>query len=152
MRDFDRRLDEPGRDEAVRLAATMSVNGFQPDLVHCSTASRCRETLDILLAHTQRTPAIEHSEALYAAGHEAYLDLIAASDHPTTRSLMIVGHNPMIEDTAHALLQDDPDAYHRALGSGFPTAGLLIVDCHGRGSTAIKGDARFVALLSPVDA
>lgn len=152
VRDFDRRLDERGREEATRLAATMSVNGFEPDLIHCSSARRCRETLDILLAHAPHKPTIEHSDVLYAASHDGYLDLIAAVDDPRIRSLMIVGHNPMIEDTAHALLHTDPDAYATALGGGFPTAGLLIVDCDVQGSGAINGDARFVALLSPVDA
>ena len=65
---------------------------------------------------------------------------------------MIIGHNPMLEDTAQALLQDDPAAFETALGNGFPTAGLMILDCDARGGSAIKGGARFVGLLSPVDA
>ena len=153
VRDFDRPLDERGREEAARLAATMSVNGFYPDLVYCSNARRCAETLDIL----QRALAtgglrVEYSDALYASSHDAYLDLIGSVHEEAIRSIMIIGHNPMLEDTAQALLQDDPATFETALGNGFPTAGLMILDCDSRGGSAVKGGARFVGLLSPVDA
>lgn len=152
MRDFDRPLDDRGREEAARLAATMIVNGFEPDLVFCSNARRCVETLDVLTARGGRLTSVERSDALYADGQEAYLELIGSARDASVRSLMIVGHNPMIEDAASALVHTDPAAYLQALGAGFPTAGLMIADCRGRGAGAIDGSARFVALLSPVDA
>ena len=152
MRDFDRPLDERGREEAARLAATISVNGFEPGRVCCSNARRCVETFDILNASTGGHLKVEYSDALYAASHDAYLDLIASVKDTATRSLMIIGHNPMLEDTAQALLQDDPASFEAALGLGFPTAGLLIVDCGQRGADAVRGGASFVGLLSPVDA
>lgn len=152
VRDFDRPLDERGREEAGRLAATLSVNGFEPDMVYCSNARRCLETLGILQARSSAKLRIEYSDALYASNHDAYLDLIASRHASAIRSIMIIGHNPMLEDTAQALLQDDPATFETALGSGFPTAGLLILDCDTRGNSATKGGARFVGLLSPVDA
>ncbi|MBU4530438.1 MAG: histidine phosphatase family protein [Hoeflea sp.] len=152
MRDFDRPLDDRGREEAARLAATMIVNGFEPDLVFCSNARRCVETLEVLNARGGRVSTVERSDALYAAGQEAYLELIASVHDKTIRSIMIVGHNPMIEDAASALVHTDPAAYLQTLGAGFPTAGLMIADCQARGAGAIDGSARFVALLSPVDA
>lgn len=130
----------------------MSVNGFEPDMVYCSNARRCLETLGILQARSSIRLRIEHSDALYAASHDAYLDLIASEHDKANRSIMIIGHNPMLEDTAQVLLQNDPATFETALGSGFPTAGLLILDCDTRGNSAIKGGARFVGLLSPVDA
>lgn len=151
MRDFDRPLDERGREEAARLAATMTVNGFEPDLVYCSNARRCVETLDIALLSMDLKLPVEYSDTLYAAGHDAYLGLIEAARDKAVASIMIIGHNPMIEDTAQALLHNDAAAFETALGHGFPTAGLLIVDCEGTGG-AIQDRARFVALLSPVDA
>jgi phosphohistidine phosphatase len=152
MRDFDRPLDERGREEAARLAATMSVNGFEPDLVYCSNARRCAETLDIVQTRNNGRLKVEYSDALYAASHDAYLDLIGSVHDEAIQSIMIIGHNPMLEDTAQALLQNDPATFEAALGLGFPTAGLLILDCDKRGDSAIKGGTRFVGLLSPVDA
>lgn len=129
----------------------MTVNGFEPDLVFCSNARRCAETHAILAAPGSGRSGVVYSDALYAAGTKAYLDLIASVHDETIGSIMIIGHNPMIEKTAHALLKHDPAAYEEALGTGFHTAGLLIVDCPARGKAAIKGHALFVGLLSPVD-
>lgn len=151
VRDFDRPLDERGREEAARLAATMTVNGFEPDLIYCSNARRCVETLAILPARGGDGAGIVHSDALYASGCKAYLDVIASVRDQAIGSIMIVGHNPMIEETGHALFDHDSSVYEEALGAGFPTAGLLIVDCPARGKAAIKGHAKFVGLLSPAD-
>lgn len=152
VRDFDRPLDDRGREEAARLAATMIVNGFAPDLVLCSNARRCAETLAVLRDKGAGISAVERSDMLYSATHEAYLDLISAVSDDTIHSVMIIGHNPMIEDTANALMSANPGAYQQALGEGFPTAGLLIADCDERGAGSVDGGASFVALLSPVDA
>ncbi|WP_322990555.1 MULTISPECIES: SixA phosphatase family protein [unclassified Hoeflea] len=151
MRDFDRPLDARGRDEVRQLAAAMVVNGYEPDLVFCSTARRCEETLDLLLPQLGLTPAVERSDTLYAASHGKYLDLIGASHPDTVRSIMIIGHNPMIEDTAEALLQADPATFAEALAAGFPTAGLLIVDCPRSENGASLENTGFVALISPAD-
>lgn len=152
VRDFDRQLDDRGREEAARLAATITVNGFEPDRVYCSNAHRCLETLDIVQARTNSKLPVEYSDALYASSHDAYLDLIGSAHDEIIKSVMIIGHNPMLEDTAQALLQNDPAAFETALGLGFPTAGLMILDCPDRGRNAINGGARFVGLLSPIDA
>ncbi|OCW58768.1 SixA phosphatase family protein [Hoeflea olei] len=152
MRDFDRPLDAHGREEAARLAAMLLVNGYQPDRVVCSSARRCVETLELLLPPDAAWPAVDYTPELYADGAESYLEQIAAVRDEAVRSIMIVGHNPMVEDTGKSLVLRDPVAYLQALGHGFPTAGLAIFDCGNRGDGAIDGSARFVALLSPVDA
>lgn len=152
VRDFDRPLDERGREEARRLAATITVNGFNPDRIWCSNARRCVETLEILRAGGLADQPVENTDTLYTANYSAYLDVIGSAVEAGISSIMIIGHNPMLEDAAHALLQNDLRAYQDALGLGFPTAGLLILDCAGKGAAAVAGDARFVDLLSPVDA
>lgn len=152
MRDFDRALDERGREEAARLAEAMVVNGFQPDIVHCSPARRCLETLDILLPRLGRAPRVLRSDALYGASHHAYLDAIMSHRDPATNSVMIIGHNPMLEAAAADLLANDPAAREKALGAGFPTAGMLIVDCQPKAGEPIGDAARFVNLFSPIDA
>lgn len=152
MRDFDRPLDQRGRDEVERLAATMSVNALAPGLVYCSSAKRCVETLDLLIALLGISPTIEHTGALYSETHETYLELIGSDRARESGSIMIVGHNPMIEETALSLLLRDQDAADGALGSGFPTAGLFIAECSTDPDAATSGQTRFMGLLSPVDA
>lgn len=152
MRDFDRPLDPRGYEEVERLATTISVNGFLPDLIFCSAARRCSETLDSLLSRLDMNPSIERTETLYSSSHQAYLDLIGSDRASKAASIMIIGHNPMLEDTAMTLLQHDPTALEEAMGTGFPTAGLFVADCTpGKDSTG-PGQTRFIALLSPIDA
>ncbi|WP_420409688.1 SixA phosphatase family protein [Hoeflea sp.] len=130
----------------------MSVNALVPGLVYCSSAKRCAETLDILVSRLGISPPVEHTSALYSETHQTYLDLIESDRARQSGSVMIVGHNPMIEDTALCLLQGDPQAGEDALGSGFPTAGLFIADYSTDRDPAASGRTRFVGLLSPVDA
>lgn len=151
MRDFDRGLDTAGRDEAARLAATMAINGFRPNRIYCSPARRCVETLGVLTSKLGPFPVVEQREALYLESHQAYLDLIA-DDQADAGSIMIIGHNPMLEDTALTLLSGDPASSEEALGMGFPTAGLMIADCTTGADPGEPGNATFIALMSPVDA
>ncbi|MEQ8479214.1 MAG: histidine phosphatase family protein [Hoeflea sp.] len=152
MRDFDRPLDQRGREEVESLAATMSVNALQPGLVYCSSAKRCVETLDLLIARLGISPTVEHTGALYCETHEAYLDLIESDRARENGSIMIVGHNPMIEDTALSLLLRDREGTEDALESGIPTAGLFIADCSTDPDASTSGQTRFMGLLSPLDA
>lgn len=149
VRDFDRALDERGLEEAARLGASMVINGFAPDVILCSGARRCAQTLAIMLETSLNSPRLTSSDSLYSGTVQTYLDLIATEAAAETPSVMIVGHNPMIEETARALLQSSPDAFDLALGNGFPTAGLLIADMAASGDLH---DCRFVGLLTPVDA
>ena len=46
VEDFDRPLNTRGKKNAEMIARTLSSIGYSPELVMCSTAARCRETLD----------------------------------------------------------------------------------------------------------
>lgn len=148
-RDYDRGLDERGLEEAARLAASMTLNGFAPELIVCSGARRCAQTLAVLLESALEIPRLTTTDMLYFGTVQTYLDFVAAEAAAGTKSLMLVGHNPMIEETAQALLASTPGALDQVLSDGFPTAGLLILDCP---DTASPTDCRFVGLLTPVDA
>lgn len=155
IRDFDRPLDLRGKDEAERLAATMAINGYLPDLVYCSTARRCRETLDIVLSGLAISPRIERSETLYCSLQDTYLDVIGSNHGTHTTAVMIIGHNPMLEATALALLQNEPGVGEDVLGAGFPTAGLLVADCKYGETGPRPGnacpDVSFIALIPPTE-
>ena len=150
-RDFDRRLDQRGREEAARLAELMMVNGYAPDYIICSPAARCTETLEILHATMTPNPTVRHHAPLYSGSCDDYLDVIGR--HVTAAnqlSLMIVGHNPMTEETAQALLRHDETSLDEPIGRGFPTAGLLVIDSPVGAAT--EEHNRFVGFLSPIDA
>jgi phosphohistidine phosphatase len=149
-RDFDRRLDQRGHEEAARLAEMMTVNGYAPDRIFCSPAVRCVETLEALGKAMPENPPVAYHAPLYSGSSDEYLAVIKAHADGSTRSLMIVGHNPMTEETAAALLDRSGTSLEEVLRADFPTAGLLVVESDV-GSPA-GGGSRFIGLLTPVDA
>lgn len=149
-RDFDRTLDERGVLEAKRIGLAMSANGFQPDQILCSKAARCRETLSIIQKYLKDDCSVTAFDRLYSKGHDAYIDLIAGQND--ANSVLVIGHNPMMEDTVHSLICKTPKSDHTAYVTGFPTAGLAIIDLPGRFATANEGKGKIVGFLSPRDA
>jgi len=120
--DFDRPLDERGRFEARDVAEQALMAGVRPDMLVSSPALRCRQTTSALL-DVFRDLKSREDEQLYSGGSEAYLSHIVL--HGDIRSLMIVGHNPMIEALAHHLAR--PSAVIAPIAMGYPTAGLLVL-------------------------
>ena len=61
---------------------------------------------------------------LYNAPVDTYLELLSANGH--IESLMIIGHNPTIEEAMERLIGADETA--GAIPMGYPTAGLAVLD------------------------
>ena len=145
-RDFDRTLDAKGREDAEALGRAMARDGYRPDRVICSAARRCVETWE-RVALTLTVPDVVFTETLYANDHAAYLDAIrAAAGHG---SVMLVGHNPMMEDTAAALLPEAHGKEADTLRRGFPTSGLAVLDLDGSLAGAATARATIAAFLRP---
>ena len=121
--DFDRPLDETGRFEARDVAEQAVLAGLVPEVLVSSPAMRCRQTTSALLDVFR---AIQPAEdmLLYSGGPDAYFAQIRK--HGARGSLMIVGHNPMIEAVAHHLARESDVI--APLAAGYPTAGLLAMD------------------------
>lgn len=120
--DFERPLDERGRFEARDVAEQALMAGIRPQVLISSPARRCRETTTALL-DVFRDLRSREDEQLYSGGSEAYLGHIV--EHRDAGSLMIIGHNPMIEALAHHLAR--PNAIIAPIAMGYPTAGLLVL-------------------------
>ena len=100
-RDFDRPLEQSGRDDAVAMGLRMANEGLFPAAAICSTAVRAKETLAEIVVGMDTSFPVTYDERLYSADATGYLDIIrnAGADEP----VLIVGHNPMMEDTAAML-------------------------------------------------
>jgi phosphohistidine phosphatase len=121
--DFARTLADGGAEEAGRTARTLMALGIVPDAVLTSPARRTLQTLEAIMQVWQIAPATTHEQSLYSGGVSAYLD--AAEGH-SSGTLLIVGHNPMIEQAAFAMMakNDIPDELRR----GFPTAAAAVFE------------------------
>ena len=129
--DFDRALDATGREEAGLIAGRAAEAGFRPDLILCSTARRCRETADLFLAAFEDRPDIVYSDDIYNAPPASYFDLLSqhAGAH---RSVMLLGHNPSMEEILETLAGSR--AAGEAVPDGYPTAGFAVLT-HAGGLT-----------------
>lgn len=143
QRDFDRALDDVGYAEADLIAEMAADRGIRPSLILCSTAVRCRQTAEPLFRAIGEDLDIRYVDELYTGPANVYTDIIDANRH--LNSLMIVGHNPMIDDLFHRLAGNDVAA--DAVPQGYPPAGLAILDVQP-GSAGVA-TATLVSLLLP---
>lgn len=136
QRDFDRPLDERGIEDAQIVGAALSKRNRLPELVLCSTAARCRQTCDIVLSHLANPPRVENVDALYSNDYRYYVELLSQQ---STSPVMLIGHNPMMEDTARFLSATAKDRPGERLQKGFPTAGLAVLKFDGPLATIGQG-------------
>jgi phosphohistidine phosphatase len=127
LRDQDRPLNERGREAAPRMGAYMARHGLVPDLVVASTATRVRETLDLLLPSFAAAPRIAPDERLYGTGPDVLLDIIKETPR-TVHALLLVGHNPALAELAGLLMASGDVETRQRLIEKFPTAGLAVID------------------------
>lgn len=151
MRDFDRPLAPVGHDQSAGLGARMAEAGLKPAVVLCSPALRTRQTLEGLRGPLAiPDAAIAYKDDLFGGDATFYLGEIRA--HSNAGALMIVGHNPMIEDVACALAgRGDPGAMHRLQG-GVPVAALAVVSFDNGFASAAAGSGRLESFMTPGDA
>jgi phosphohistidine phosphatase len=151
MRDFDRPLDAKGKADADAIGSAMRECGYAPELVLCSSARRARETLDGVLLHTSIDPGrISFMDSLYTEDAYGYLNIIHEYGRRTP-SMLVIGHNPMMEDLATAISSDGEDEARGAMIGGFPTSGLAVLRFDDGIGDAAPGKGYLEAFFSPSD-
>jgi phosphohistidine phosphatase len=124
MADFDRPLNARGRQDAPRVGAWMRRSGLAPDLVLCSDAKRARETW-AGVAETLRSGApVLFERGLYMASAKALCHRLQRIQG-TVGTVLVVGHNPGIEEAAQALARREGDALKHLQREKLPTAALV---------------------------
>lgn len=122
--DYDRPLELSGKADADLIAASMLLSGYVPDRVLCSGARRARETWEAAAKHLDAGD-VRYIDSLYSSDASGYLDIIRESDGQG--SVLVVGHNPVMEDLAIALARDGEAKALAAVAGGFPTCGLAVI-------------------------
>lgn len=147
--DIDRPLGERGRKTAPLMGDYMARHKLVPDLALVSTARRAQETWQLVASALPSSVAVETTRAIYAVGASQILGAIQATA-PAVRTLLVVGHNPGMEDLAHELVgSGDADARMR-MAQKFPTAALAVLKFEGTGwSELAPGDARLTRFVTP---
>lgn len=127
-RDFDRPLNDRGRRAARTMGAHMAAKGLAFDRVIASPAMRVIDTLEEVARGYGRSLQPVFDRRIYMASASALLDLVreTAGD---VRRLLIVGHNPGLEDLVLELADGDPDSpMRREVEIKYPTATLAEIE------------------------
>jgi phosphohistidine phosphatase len=127
--DSARVLAERGRSDALRMGEYLRKTHGAPDLVLCSTASRTVETWELASRAFEAPPKVQFMEALYLAPWSAILKLARAAPD-SAASLLIIGHNPGMENLADILAREPKGSSEKkranSLEEKFPTAALAV--------------------------
>ncbi|MGE0210236.1 MAG: histidine phosphatase family protein [Parvibaculaceae bacterium] len=149
LADRDRPLNGRGRKSARLVAGYIMDGKLTPDAILVSPAKRAQETLEILVPPL--TPArVETVDNLYDFGDgEVLLDVIGTRGK-SARSLMLIGHNPAIENLAATLIGGGDKALRADLERKYPTAALAVIDFKGRSWSRLKaGSGTLTAFVKP---
>jgi phosphohistidine phosphatase len=125
--DFERPLNSRGISGAKAVAAHFSATKLKPDLVLCSAALRARATLAELMPALARDTRISVERRLYMASAPRLLEAVRDTDD-AVRTLLLIGHNPGLENLARLLAGSGPDEMLSAMAAKFPTAALAVFD------------------------
>ena len=100
--DHQRPLNGRGREAADRMAEWISAEVGVPDVVLCSSSRRTRETVERMMAIWFTVTEVMFRDELYHAPSPQILKNIVR-DGLGAQRLMVVGHNPGMEDLASGL-------------------------------------------------
>lgn len=149
LADHDRPLSPRGLKAAARMAEVILREEISPGLVLCSSARRAQETLAPIQQAIGEGAQVEVEERLYSAGADQLLRRLRRIPS-SAASVMVIGHNPGIQELAVQLVGDQ--AAQARLNVKFPTAALAVLRTDTPGWRALnQGDAELVAFLKPRD-
>lgn len=131
QRDHQRELDDRGREDARRIVSRIEEQAARVGSVVCSTAVRARQTLELVRGALPSEVNVRFSDDLYALGPSAYEAEIRSFDG--SGELLLVGHNPTIEQFVFDICTADTDAL-RLARPGIGTANWLTIDLEATGS------------------
>lgn len=150
MGDLDRPLSRRGQRAAARMAGWLAATGFEPDVVLCSAAARTRETWSFL-REALGNPEVRFERALYLASASSMLQRLRKLP-ANTRSVMMIGHNPGLQDLALQLLGMRSTKTRTRIKTKFPTAAVVHIEIDiARWDGIGPGMARLVDCVYPRD-
>ncbi|MEQ1953236.1 histidine phosphatase family protein [Mesorhizobium sp. CN2-181] len=151
LADFDRPLAPRGLKATPRIARELVRRDWLPDAALVSTALRTRQTWDLVAAELPDPPKPDFRKDLYEASAEQVLTQIRDAGG-RAKTLLVVGHNPGIEDFAGQLASLESEARTLSrLREKFPTAALARFVFAGEWQELRLGAARLTHMLRPKD-
>ena len=151
-RDFDRPLNARGEKGALLMGRHIRDSGLRFDRVLASPAVRVAETVELASKAFGRSFPVEWDRRIYLASSATLLDVLHGLEGDPAAVLM-VGHNPGLEDLIFDLVPDDGASPLRdEVEVKFPTAAFAVLELPAeRWADVAEGSARFTHLTRPRD-
>lgn len=123
-RDFDRPLNDRGRRASRTVGRWLRDQGVTFDHVAASPATRCVDTIEELAVGLGRRLTPAWDRRVYLASADTLLEVVQEAPAEAA-SLLLVGHNPGLEELVLMLVPDQADDELRdELEDKFPTAAV----------------------------
>lgn len=151
-RDFDRPLNARGRKGARIMGRQIVEYGQTWDRIIASPAVRSAETIEIASGGAPGLLPINWDRRVYLASSATLLDVLREQD-ASLNAVLLVGHNPSLEDVIFDLVPDDGSSPLRdTVEEKFPTAAFAVLELDiDDWADLAEGTARFVHLKRPRD-
>lgn len=151
-RDFDRPLNKRGRKGAAIMGRHIASQPTYWERIIASPAVRVAQTIELGAQAAKINPQVRWDRRIYLASSATLIDLLREQDgDPGT--ILMVGHNPGLEDLIFDLVPDDGSSPLRDIvEEKYPTAAFaqLEIDIDSWGDLE-EGMARLVQLTRPRD-
>lgn len=126
LEDFNRPLNDRGWKAARRMGRELEKRGAKFDLVIASPAARVRETIDGLTEKLKLNVDIRYEPQIYEASLGTLVEMVR-DIRESARSVLMVGHNPGLQQLIVELTHEAPDDRRSRVERKFPTAGLATI-------------------------
>lgn len=127
--DFDRPLNQRGNKDAARMGQWLDANDLRPELLLASPAQRARQTaLAVAEAMGPEQDRIQFNKDLYLADRATLLNVLHTVP-ATTDSVLLVAHNPGLDDLVDWLAAEPPPLSDS--GKLMTTAAIAIFEVPG---------------------
>lgn len=147
--DRDRPLAQRGRAAAPVMGRYLAQHPPGPDLALVSPARRTRETWDLLAPALASMPPVRFDERLYDARAATVLRVLQEAP-VDTRALLVIGHNPGLQELANLVIGTGDPAVRAQLVEKFPTTALAVIDFTAeRWSELRAGAGRLERFITP---
>ena len=150
--DKDRMLSISGIQDCKKLSNYLSVKNIFPDIIYCSSARRCIDTLELIFQDRginldNKIVKIENN--LYGADLRCLLNLISYTSD-LTHSLMIVNHEPVLTQLTNQLIRNSKEDDKNKPLDKFSKCGMAILEHETENWERINSyDMRLINFVQP---
>jgi len=131
------------------MASHLAGAGVRPDLVLCSSGLRARETLAAVLSSLGDEFEVRVEPELYTFEAARVLERLRRVPDEVS-SVMVVGHNPALQEAALAIASTGRD--RERVAEKLPTGALVVIDLPDASWVSIgDGVAELARLVAPRD-